>query len=103
MLMREELDIWTSRQAKEFLASVKEQWGADWKPEEAFVASPKGKIFLVTRDLAKIDWKKLRISSVGCYIAEVREKGRDSKDARIRLSIEGSQLIGPLSSINVVD
>jgi NOL1/NOP2/fmu family ribosome biogenesis protein len=94
--MQETLDIWTSKQAKEFLARVREQWGGDWKPEEAFIASPKGKIFLVSRDLAKIDWQKLRISSVGCYVAELR-------DERVRLSIEGSQLIGPHATKNIID
>jgi NOL1/NOP2/fmu family ribosome biogenesis protein len=104
--MHEQLDIWTSKKVRDFLGRVKEQWGADWKPEEAFVASPKGKIFLVTRQLGALDWQRLRISSVGCYIAELRDErdaGGNLVKGRIRLSIEGSQRIGPLATKNVVD
>lgn len=96
--MRDAIHIWRSKEVKLFRERVEEQWGCEWEPDGALIANTKGDVFLVTRDLAKIAWEKLRISSVGLYIAEYRYE-----EGRIRLSIEGSQLIGPLAKKNVVD
>jgi NOL1/NOP2/fmu family ribosome biogenesis protein len=94
--MRETLTIWNSKEARAFLQKVNEQWGCAWKPDQSFISNNQGKVFLITRDLALIDWTTLRISSVGMYVGE-------DHDGRVRLSIEGSQLIGPLATKNIID
>jgi len=50
----------------------------------------------VNKDIANIDLNKIRINSVGLYIAEFSNN-------EIRLSIEGSQLIGPNSKKNIIE
>ena len=53
-------------------------------------------IYLSSRELFAIGLEKLNINSLGVYIAEI-------KNGEVRLSIEGSQLIGPHSKKNVVE
>lgn len=57
-------------------------------PEEnyAYLQTEKGKLFLITRDIAKIELQNLKIDRVGLYFAEVKEN-------EIRLSKEGAQLL----------
>lgn len=57
-------------------------------PEEnyAYLQTEKGKIFLINRDIAKIELRNLKIDRVGLYFAEVKEN-------EIRLSKEGAQLL----------
>ena len=88
-----------SKEATQFLKSIKEQWGADFsklRETHALFRSPKDKIYLAHKDVAKVDWSRFRIQSIGLYIADV-------KGGQLRLSIEGSQLIGPKATKNVVD
>ena len=86
-----------SRELKVFLQLVERQYGKvpPLFSEVAFVQS-KERIFIVTRDLDKINLKNIRINSLGLYIAEV-------KGEQLRLSIEGSQLIGPHAIKNVCE
>jgi len=86
----------TSKEVKVFLKQIEEQFGKvpDIK-KNAFVKS-KERIYMVNRDVDKIDLDQLNINSVGLYIAEV-------KHGLLRLSIEGSQLIGPTATKNVLE
>ena len=61
-----------------------------------FLLSEKNKIYIVNKEIEKIDLSKLRVNSYGLYIAELR-------DNKIRLSIEGSQLIGAKSDKNILE
>ena len=49
---------------------------------------------MMARDVDKIPREGLRVNSLGLYVAEV-------KGDQLRLSIEGSQLIGPIAKRNV--
>lgn len=86
-----------SRELKVFLQLVERQFGKipQLFSEVAFVQN-KERIFIVTRDLDKVNIKNIRINSLGLYIAEV-------KGEQLRLSIEGSQLIGPSATKNVCE
>jgi len=54
-----------------------------------FLLNEKNKIYLVSRDIAEVDLSSLRLDRIGLYFAELMESGE------IRLSVEGSQLVGP--------
>ena len=84
-----------SKELKEFTKLIEEQWGAvpDLFSKVAFAKS-KERIYMVNRDLDRIDLEQLRINNVGIYIAEV-------KNTQVRLSIEGAQIIGPVATRNV--
>ena len=87
--------IMASREVKVFFKLIEKQYGAVPDGFKAFAfLKGKDKIHVVTKDVDKIDFTKLRINSMGLYIAEVKKE-------QIRLSIEGSQLIGPSAKKNV--
>lgn len=88
----------TSKEKKEILKQIEERWGAypEILKEQVLVRSAKNKLYLITRDIEKVPFDEFRINSIGLYII-------DLKDADIRLSIEGSQLIGPVATKNVIE
>jgi len=86
-----------SKEVKELLKKFKEQWGFDEDMDYQFLLSSRDKVWIVNHDITKIDLEKLRTSTIGLYIAELSDKGG------IRLSIEGSQIIGPKANKNVVE
>lgn len=91
-----ELKILNSREIKEVLKLVENQWGAKLKLDYGFLKNNKGRVFLISRDISKIDISRLRLNSVGMYFCEIDNKG-------IRLSIEGSQIVGQKAAKNVVE
>jgi len=94
--MKTNLRALSGRDLKPILNLIKEQWGAEIDVPWAWYQSTKNDLFVVSKDITKIDARKLRINSVGLYIGEF-------KNWEIRLSIEGSQLIGPHATKNVVE
>ncbi len=93
--MKKSLKILSSKDKKLLLALIKKQWGADFKPDFVFFKNEKQKIYAVHRDIAKIDLSGARINTVGMYFGE-------QKKGELRLSIEGSQLIGPIAKKNII-
>ncbi len=86
-----------SKESKEIAKTINEQWDADFKFDDFVVKSLKDKIYIVSRDLEKIEYKNYNIEQIGLYIAHINERNE------IRLSIEGSQIIGPKAKKNVID
>ncbi len=82
------LQVLKRKQVKELLNLMKKRWDTDAGLDYVFLKRDDGKLFIANKDSFSIDHSKLRVNSLGLYIAEA--KGTD-----IRLSIEGSQLIGP--------
>ncbi|MDP3733914.1 MAG: hypothetical protein Q8R37_01680 [Nanoarchaeota archaeon] len=82
----QKLNILNTREIKKIKEKVSEEFG--YFPEEkyAYLQNDKGKLFLITRDIAKIELQNLKIDRVGLYFAEVKEN-------EIRLSKEGAQLL----------
>ena len=91
-------DILNSKQKKELLKVIEEQWGCRPKflEESVFLLSSKENLYLVNRDIERIDMQRLRVDSVGLYIGEYKTNS-------LRLSIEGSQLIGPHAKTNIFE
>lgn len=94
--MKKSLTLLSGKDKKQLFAKIKAQWDADFKPEFAFFRNEKQKIYAVHKDIAKIDLSGARINSVGMYFGE-------QKKGELRLSIEGSQLIGPLAKKNIIE
>ena len=91
-----ELNILNKKKIKEILALIKKQWGTDFKTELVFLMNTQNKIFLVNREVFNLNLEKLRINSIGLYFGEL-------KNNELRLSIEGSQLIGNNAKQNIVE
>jgi NOL1/NOP2/fmu family ribosome biogenesis protein len=95
----QKLTFLNTREKKKIINELKELYGFLGEIEGALLLSSKQKLYLVTKDLALIEKKEeqeLRIDSAGLYIGRIEADG-------IRLSIEGSQLIGPHSDKHVLE
>ncbi len=91
-----ELKILNSKEIKKIYEMIESQWGAKIKLDYGFLRNRKNRIFIVSKDISKIDLSKLRLNSIGLYFCEIGDKG-------IRLSIEGSQLVGQKAIKNIAE
>ena len=91
-----ELKILNNKEIKEIYQLIEKQWSAKIKLDYGFLKNNKNRVFMVSKDIAKIDTSKLRLNSVGMYFCEIDENG-------IRLSIEGSQIVGEHAGKNIVE
>lgn len=90
------LSFLNSHELKEISASVMRQFGTALPKGYAYVLRKDGDLFMVNRDVERIDFSKININSLGLYIGEF--KGNE-----FRPGIEGSQILGPLAQKNVVN
>ena len=89
--------VLNSKEVKVILNWLKEHYGIkELKIEGTFLKSTKDKIYLSTRKIGELEPKSLRINLIGMYFAKQEKNG-------VRLSIEGSQLIGPKAIKNVAE
>ena len=91
-----ELKILNSKEIKKIYKLIENHWGAKVKLNYGFLKNNKNRIFIISKDISRIDISKLRLNSIGMYFCEIDNKG-------IRLSIEGSQIIGPKATKNIVE
>lgn len=82
----QKLKILNTRDVKKIRQIIQEFYGGFFVKDYAFLQNEKGRLFLVNKDLAKLDILKLRVDKIGLYIAEVKENS-------VRLSKEGVQLL----------
>ena len=86
---------------KEFDRLIEEQWNSGFRLRDYGVMfnEKKRKLYIVSKDVEMIVGfeGELRIDSVGLYFGELMKEGL------LRLSIEGSQLVGRDAKKNVVD
>jgi NOL1/NOP2/fmu family ribosome biogenesis protein len=74
------------------------QYGATFPQESFLLHSKENKIFMLTAQAESVRPKLQRINSQGLYVGEFNEAF-----TQIRLSIEGSQLIGKNATQNIYD
>ncbi|MBI2661765.1 hypothetical protein HYX09_05890 [Candidatus Woesearchaeota archaeon] len=91
-----EIKIMNAKETKEMYRLLDAQFGCVSKPDYAFLINTKNRIFAVNREISGVELGRIRPNSIGMYFAEMLE-------GEIRLSIEGSQLIGPDATRNVVE
>ena len=93
------LDKWkilNSKEVREILKMIKQQWGSEMDLGCGFLEGKDGDIFLMSRDVEKLDLENLHINSLGLYFGQLR-------NGELRLSIEGSQIVGKAAAKNVVE
>jgi len=92
----ENLKFLNKKESERILDLIKEQFGIKkLELDYGILMNREGKIFLISRDVNKIDLSKLRINELGLYVARL--------DKEIRLTIEGSQLFGIYATKNVYE
>jgi len=93
--MMQNLKILNKKEIKRILSMLEKQWGFKEELNYAFLQSEKHKIYLANKEIFNLDLSKLKINSFGLYFADVR--------TGIRLSIEGSQIVGKKATKNIVE
>lgn len=81
---------------KKFISLLEENFGFSGELPYQFILSDKNKVYLVNPEISSIPFENIRMNSLGLYFGEW-------DGSEIRLSIEGSQLIGPGAAKNVVE
>lgn len=88
------------KEVSSLLNQIGEEYGCDAKTllieKYVFFISDKNKVYLINQELKEIDTKSLRVNSFGLYFCEINR-------GKIRLSIEGSQIIGPIATKNITE
>lgn len=95
--MKSNLHILNSREVRSLLGQLEKQYGCVLELDYVFLQSDKDKIFIINRDIEMIDFEQLRINSLGLYFCEI------SKGGELRLTMEGSQLVGRYARKNVAE
>ncbi|MBI2665303.1 hypothetical protein HYX12_01615 [Candidatus Woesearchaeota archaeon] len=83
----QQLEILNTREVKLIKDALMEQFG--YFPEEdfAYLMNDKKRVFIVNKDIGKIELKNLIIDRIGLYFGEIMN------DKSFRLSKEGAQLL----------
>jgi NOL1/NOP2/fmu family ribosome biogenesis protein len=89
-------EILNKKKIKNILKAIESQWSAKPELDYVFLLSTKDKIYLSNRAIGEIDTSQLRINNIGVYFGEF-------KNNELRLSIEGSQLVGPHATKNTIE
>ena len=88
--------VLNAKEKKKIRGILSDQWGIVDTREFEMLQNEKGRIYIANRSIENVDWNKLRINSIGSYFGEML-------DGKMRLSIEGSQLMGPIAKKNVIE
>ncbi len=83
----ENLKALNSKGKKEVQKLLDTQFGCSLPGKYEIFMNSRNRLYLICKDFSKIDARSLRINSLGIYFGEIYENA-------LRLSIEGSQLIG---------
>ncbi|MAG45453.1 MAG: hypothetical protein CMH63_01625 [Nanoarchaeota archaeon] len=83
-----------NKDKKLLLKNLKEQFNFNSKLPYSFFINSNKKIFILNPNI-NIDFSKIRVNSLGLYFTNIQNE--------LRLSIEGSQLIGPHSNKNILE
>lgn len=87
--------ILNKKETRKILELIKKQWGADFITDKIFIKN-NDDILLANKEIFSLSFGNINVNSLGLYFGELI-------DNKLRLSIEGSQLIGPLAKTNIVE
>jgi NOL1/NOP2/fmu family ribosome biogenesis protein len=93
------LRILNSKETKHLAEKLQEQYGYDYDKkanEYVFLMNKDNRIYVVSRNIELIPYDSMKIDSIGMYFGELYKES-------LRLSIEGSQMIGPHANKNVYE
>ena len=72
-----ELKILNSKEIKETYKQIESQWGANVKLECGFLRNNKNRVFIVNKEISRIETSKLRINSIGMYSDPIEKYSRE--------------------------
>jgi NOL1/NOP2/fmu family ribosome biogenesis protein len=86
----------SSKEVKRILKQLKEEYEAEPLLDYQFLINHEDKVYIINNEIKNINFSILRTNTIGLYI------GRLVKN-ELKLSIEGSQLIGPYAKKNTIE
>ena len=87
-----------SKKKKKVYEILREQFSYQKKLPYIFLMNDKNRIYVINKKVSEIisEIQKLKLNTMGLYFGELFED-------EIRLSIEGSQIIGPDATLNLIE
>jgi len=89
------MNIMSKTEIRKFLRQLNKQFGIEVDLNYIFIKSKQNKIFIINKDFEKIKPEAFNINTAGLYIAKQEIDG-------LRLTIEGSQIIGSKATKNIL-
>lgn len=83
----QQLTILNTREIKQLKELLIQQFGSAPEEDYAYLKNRKNRIFIVSREIDKVDWQHLIIDRVGLYFGELYDRS-------FRLSKEGALIVG---------
>lgn len=90
------LTVLNSRDVKHIYEQLEQQYGFKEKLPYAFLKNNQDKLYIIHRDVDEIDAQDLHIDTLGLYFATQYPEA-------LRLSMEGSQILGVNAHKNILD
>ncbi len=90
------LKILNSKERKNIINLLKEQYDCELDNDYEIFINPNNRVFIMNKSFSRIDIDELRINSLGLYLGELYNK-------EIRLSVDGSQIIGKTAKKNILE
>jgi len=88
--------VLNKKEVKRIVNSLDEQYSVSGlKLDYVFVLGSEDKIYLIDKKFAELGLSDLRVNSLGLYFGKL-------ENGKVRLSIEGSQIVGPFAGRGVV-
>ena len=91
----QKLKILNTREIKQIKNKLKEQFSYDYQEDYVFLLNRKDKLYVVNKDISRIDVEKLKVDKYGMYFGELKNE--------LRLSMEAAWLVGKKAQKNIVE
>ncbi|MEM2032257.1 MAG: hypothetical protein QW210_02880 [Candidatus Woesearchaeota archaeon] len=85
-----------SKEKKELLKNINDYFQSSFETEDKIFITNQDKIYLVSKAIENIDIDKIKIRNIGLYFGQIMQ-------GTIRLSVEGSQLVGKTAKRNILE
>ena len=85
-----------SKERKRIHELLKKQYGFEDTLDYFFLINDKNRLYIMNKEITDINIDTLKTNTIGLYFGEQQEN-------QIRLSIEGSQLVGPKATKNILE
>ncbi len=93
----QKLEILNSKKRKEIAEVISEYYGCNFEFDYEVFMNNHNKIYILNKEIKLIDIDELRLNSLGLYFGLLYDNDE------IRLSIEGSQIIGKIARKKVLE
>ena len=85
-----------NKEKKSLIKKLEEQYGVkELKLNYLFFKNNEGRIFIINKEFRNLDLENINVNSIGLYFCRIEKE--------LRLSVEGSQIIGPFAKKNVLE